>query len=307
LPENTALPPPQRTVLDEAGGAVFSSEPGLEDAVWVEIPGNSGRTVGGYLSLENADSGDIVIVLHGASTFSTDGAVDGARGFHEGFGLAYRQAGYRTLSLDFQECGTAYGQGDTADVVQAIDWLNGPGKAVLGTTGIYLVGYSVGATAAIVANRQRQVTAVASISGITEPQSLQGAWFLYYLAGSLYPNNEGLCQVGSTLAVYGLPGWPGWDTLNTVARVNELQSPMLVIQGTSDQLFPVSNAQNLEAAYQQALSEGLTLSPVEFLYIPDADHFAVVGPEVADAILAFFGRFHRQAEGGRVQLAYAAR
>jgi len=288
LPNNIDNPSPKRTLSYEAGGAKFSYDEGVEDAVWIDIPNqDDSHFVGGYLSLDNSDSKDIVILLKGASTYEVQSS-NNTLGFHEQHGAIYRQAGYRTLALDFQECGTAYGQGDTADVVQAIDWLNGPGQSVIGTQNIYLVGYSVGATAAIITNRQRHVTAVAAISGITEPQQLQQNWLLYNLPVSWYPNNLGMCQLGTTLATYGPPWSPGWDVLNTVAHIDELISPMIVIQGTKDNIFTIDNARHLDAAYQRALSAGRSLPLLEFFYLQGADHFIMFDPSIHPTILAFF-------------------
>lgn len=293
LPENIAVDPPERSHVKEANGAIFSTENGLNDALWIDIPRlNGSGTVGGYLSNADVTSSGLVILLHGASSYEPEGSLGHTRHFHQIFGNDFRQAGYRTLSLDFRECGAAYGQEDTADLVTVIDWLVGGGSTVLGVKNVYVVGYSVGATAAIVANRQRKVAAIASISGLTEPLQLQQLWVLFALAASIYPNNEGLCQVKSTLSTYGLPWSHHWDILDTVRHVDELKSPMLIIQGTQDQLFNISNAKHLDAAYQQAILRQTSLPVVEFLYLQGQDHFSPAGdPTVRQSILAFFDRF----------------
>jgi pimeloyl-ACP methyl ester carboxylesterase len=293
LPDNTAAPTPERTTLRQSAGAVFSSEPGLTDAVWVDIPRTAGGgTVGGYLSESNATRPALIILLHGASTFDPHGSTVDARSFGENFGRPYRDAGYRTFSLKFTECGGAYGLQDTADLVQVIDWLNTRGKAALGVEQVYSVGYSSGATAALVANRQRQITAAAVICPLTEPTQLQQWSTLYSLVGTLYPNNTGMCHAASTVATYGPPWSPGWDNLNTVAHVRDLKSPMLVAQGTKDEIFDPSNSQHLDAAYHDALSAGAVLPPVQFLYLEGQNHFTPsTDPNVTKAILAFFEQF----------------
>jgi len=293
LPENTTAAPPERSFYSEAGDAAVWTEPGLEDALWIEIPrpGDSG-IITGYLSQGEADTEALVILLHGASTGYAEGSIGATRAFHETRGRPYRDAGYRTLSLNFPECGTAYGHEDLDHLLELIDWLEAGGKEVLGVRRIYMLGYSVGATSALLANRRRQVAAIAAIGGVTEPEQLERSWALYYLLSQLYPDNEGLCHLGTTLAAYGLPGSAAWQRFDTVGHVHELKSPMLVIQGTEDQVYSIENARHLEAAYQQAVSSGIPLPLMEFLYVQGADHFAPVDdPGVARAVLAFFDRF----------------
>lgn len=293
LPENIWAGPPQRSIVAQDDTAIFSAEDGLDDALWLEIPSTDGnRMVGGYLSQDPASRRSLVILLHGASTFVTGGSTTAARLFHASNGPPFRQAGYRTLSLDFRECGTAYGQGDVEDLVVVVDWLNARGKALLDIDHVYTFGYSVGATTAILASRQRQVTAVASISGVTQPKQFEDAWHLYYLLGLLYAANEGLCQLGTTLATYGPPGSPAWDVLDTVGQISELTSPLLIIQGTQDQIYSTENAWSLDAAYQEALTSGVRVPPIEFLYLEGADHFAPLDdPRTLETILAFFEQF----------------
>lgn len=293
LPNNIAIDPPERSRLYEAGGAVFSSEAGLEDALWIDIPRADGTgTVGGYLSNNDATANELIILLHGASTYNYHGSTGETREFFDVFGLPYRQAGYRTFSLDYQECGSAYGQADVADLIAVIDWLDGGGKTTLGVERVYTLGYSTGATVAILANRQRRIAAAIAISGITEPVQLQQWGWIYALAAGFYPNNEGLCQIDTTLNTYGPPWSPAWDALNTVAHVGELKSPMLVIQGTNDQIFSITNTEDLDAAYQKSILLNASLPPVEFIYLQGQDHFAPPrDTAVSEAILSFFDRF----------------
>jgi alpha/beta superfamily hydrolase len=197
-----------------------------------------------------------------------------------------------TWSLAMRECGTAYGQGDLVDAAEAIDWLNRSGKTILGVNRIYVAGYSRGASVATLLNRERRVTAVVSIGGLAEPNQLEQNWFLYRLAGSLYPRNTGLCQLFSTLDFYGPPGAAAWEALDTVANVSELISPMLLIHGTNDQIYSVDNTRDLQAAYEAALAGGAMLPEVQFRYVDGADHFTVTDlPEVTDWILDFLNQF----------------
>ncbi|HOQ84919.1 MAG TPA: prolyl oligopeptidase family serine peptidase [Phycisphaerae bacterium] len=293
LPDNTTAPPPERSVVSQAEGVTFWSEPGMSDALWAEIARPDGTgSVGGYLSTTPASRNSLIILLHGASTFDVDGRTGAARRFHDNPGRFYREAGFVTFSLDFRECGTPYGQGDLEDLVQVIDWLDAGGKQVLGVERVYTLGYSVGGTSVILANRQRRVTAAASIGGVTHSAEYQNSWLAFSLAGLLYPDNQGLCQLRETMAAYGPPGSPGWSLFDTVAQIHELTSPMIVVQGTEDQIYSIRNAQLLQAAYQEAISSGATLPPLEFLLLPGQDHFApIASPEVVQAIIAFFDRF----------------
>lgn len=292
LPDNTTAGPPQRTIVAEEGDIVLAAEAGLEDTLWLEVPRPGGGTVGGYLSQGPSSRRSLVILLHGASTFLSGGSTAAARQFHLTRGQVFRDAGYRTFALDFQECGTAYGQAEVEDLVAFIDWLDANGKEILEVDRVYTYGYSVGATAAILANRQRAIAGVASISGLTQPDQFEEAWSLYYVAALIYSTNEGLCQLGTTLTTYGPPGSPGWAALDTVSQLHELKSPMLVVQGTEDQIYSSQNGWSLQAAYLAASAAGVALPPIEFLLLPGQDHFAPLDdPTATAAVLDFFERF----------------
>jgi len=292
LPENTKVGPPARVQVSEADGVTFWAEPDVDDAFWMEIPRAHGGTVGGYLSHNESPHRSLVILLHGASTYESGGSTGAARQFHQGIGRSYRDAGYQTFSLDFRECGTPYGQGDLEDLLDVLEFLEQRGKALLGVDRVYTMGYSVGATLAMLANRQRPIAAVAAIAGVTEPRQFERSWDLYHLVARLYGHNQGLCQLGTTLAAYGPPGSPAWQMFNTVQQVAELTSPMIVVQGTLDQIYSIDNARNLDAAYARALLAGIPLPVVQFLYLEGSDHFVPMRDDaVTQSILEFFARF----------------
>ncbi len=293
LPDNVkADGAPQRSIVLELQDAVLSREEGLDDALWLEVTRASGTgTVGGYLSRNDHSQQGIIILLHGASTFSPTGSVGATRMFHETFGAAYRDAGFRTLSLDYQECGTAYGQGDVDDLVEMIDWLERTGKAALGLQHTYAIGYSAGGTTVMVAARRRAIDAAGSIAGLSEPRQLEDLWNFYRFLGSIYPSNEGFCQLATTLATYGPPGAPGWGAIDTVGRIGELQTPLIVFHGTQDQIFYPINAENLQRAWDTAVSEGISLPELQVVYLDGQDHFQPeVDPELTRLTLAFFER-----------------
>ncbi len=293
LPENAKSDAPQRTILQQTGDTMLASEPGLDDALWLEIsrirePG----TVGGYLSQNDPTQKALVVLLHSASTLIPYGSVGATRLIHSEFGPAFRDRGYLTWSLNYRECGTAYGQDDLADALEAIDWLDRQGKATLGVDRVFLVGYSAGATVATLTNRQRKVDGIVSISGLSQPDSVESEWFLYYLLGKIYPLNTGVCEVSTTVEAYGQPGSPGWDVLNTVDHIDELLSPMLWIHGTKDSIFNVSNARNLETRYEQRLAEGAAMPVLEFFYVEGVGHFLNLDdPDIQQPIFDFLQRF----------------
>ncbi|MCZ6766274.1 MAG: alpha/beta fold hydrolase [bacterium] len=292
IPINVEVDSPLRTITEEKLGARFSVEEGLEDAIWLEIervdePGY----VGGYLST-NDHRGALIILLAGASTFSPGGPEENARDFHLELGTVMRERDYRTWSLALRECGTAYGQGDLRDAEEALDWLERNGKTLLGVQRVYVIGYSSGATVATLLNRTRDVDALVSIAGLTEPDQLEANWALYSLLRSLFPLNEGLCQPGSTLDFYGSPGSPLWDELDTVNRVEELRNPELLVHGTQDVIFFVENTIHLQERFEERVAAGAHLAPLEFMILPGANHF---GPpfrtDVHDRIFQFLGSF----------------
>jgi dienelactone hydrolase len=300
LPDNIddAAFPPSRTVFLERDGAVFSMEDGSESAIWLEIdrPDGSGR-VGGYLSLSDGDRRSLVLFLPGASTYDASGGLQAAHDFHTIFGQPFQEAGYSIWTLLTRECGTAYGQDDLTDVLAAVDWLGDKGKAALGADRVYMVGYSKGATLAILVNQQRDLTALVSLAGLTQPDQLESGWLLYSLVADLYPSNVGICQLGTTLETYGRPGDPGWDALDSVSRIGEFRRPMLFIHGTVDQIYYTYNTTAMQDRYDAGLAAGQTLADLEFWFVEGADHFAMRDdPVIRQKTLEYFAEFEPAAQ-----------
>src|SRR5262249_19706976 len=150
-----------------------------------------------------------------------------------------------TWSLAFPECGTPYGQDDLQSVVDAIDWFDRVGKMALGMKDLYVAGYSTGGTLSVLVNPPRTGAAAAAISGLTEPESIEDLWGLFKWVTGIYPLNLGACQMRQTIDFYGPPGDPRWGALDSVAHFNELRSPMILLQGTKDQLFSINNERDL--------------------------------------------------------------
>lgn len=297
LPDNVDKnPQPARAVLQQAAEATLSIEDGLPTGYWLEVERaqETGR-LGGYLSDPPHPRPAIVIVLGGASSFEPRGPLDASRYTHEYFLPRFDERGYRIWTLVRRECGTAYGQDDVRDVVEAIDWLEREGKAWLGVERVYLYGYSTGATQATLASRQRDVTAVVSLGGLTQPDQFEEFYGLYMLLAALFPNNTGICQLRDTLIDYGPPGSPGWEALNTVDHLDELRSPMLFAQGSYDPVYFIDNLLALRARYEAEVAAGAVLAPLEFIYLPGVHHYALPEhPEVVRRTLDFLDRFEPQ-------------
>jgi dienelactone hydrolase len=292
LPENAKpADQPNRTILLEVPQGRIQTEEGVNGAVWLEVDRPGGGEIGGYLSQNDSPTKSLVIILHGASTFSPNGELGSALVFHETMGSGLQGHGFVTWSLAYPECGTAYGQDDLQAVVDAIDWLDRVGQSTLGFHRIYVAGYSTGGTLSILANRQRSLCAAASISGLTEPESIETLWGLFKWITGIYPVNLGACQMRQTLEFYGPPGAEGWRWLDSVSHFSELKNPMIVLHGTEDPLFSVANASHLEAAYQEALGGGWVVPEMQFVYLEDESHFPDVRqPAVLDPIVEFFDR-----------------
>jgi pimeloyl-ACP methyl ester carboxylesterase len=281
-----------RELVREAGGASFFREDGSDGPIWLEISRvQESGTVGGYLSEARSGRRALVVILPGASSLQEQGMQEKALSFHHRFAQLFQNAGYLTWTLVVRECGTPYGQGDLRDLVAVVDWLNSGGNEVLGVDRVYVVGYSSGATLAILLNRKRAVHGVVGIGGITEPTQFQSSWLLYRFIASLFPRNTGLCQLRSTLDFYGKPSSPAWDALDSVHHVQEFHSPMLLIHGARDFVYKVDNLRSLQRSYDRQRSAGVALPEMEFFYLPEGDHFTPhERPDVQRRILAFLER-----------------
>ncbi len=293
FPDNTKPgDPPQREILRQEGRLTYSAEPGVTDGQWVALErADASGAVGGYLSDNEPHRPAIVILLHGASTLMPDASVGSARMFHEATGPIFRERGYRTLALTRRECGTAYGQGDLEDVLEVVDWLDAEGKAQLGVERVYMLGYSAGGTLVSLTNRERTLDALVSISGFTQPDQLEEGWNFYALLALLYPDNAGLCQLGTTLETYGRPGSATWQFLDSVAHLDEFHCPMLVVHGNDDPIVFVANALHLQQRYLELLGVGTTLPRLEFMYVSGGHDAPMSSPQVRDRVLSFFDEF----------------
>ena len=268
-------PSVQRELIRQEQGASFYSESDLTDGVWLEFedPNGTSQTIGGYLGQPENGRKSLILALDGASTFDPSGGTYNARDFHETFCTSFRDAGFSTWSLVSTECGTAYGQEDLAELLATIDWLGTVGCELLDIERVYCIGYSTGGTLAILASRQRTLSGAISIGGYTQANQFTDNYFLYQIIAALFPNNVGACQLGATLAFYGPPDSPAWDTLDSVSHINELQNPLLFIHGTADAISEPENAYAMQRRYDTGLAAGEDLVPLSFLFIEGGDHF----------------------------------
>lgn len=267
--------------------------------MWLEVSrAKESGAVGGYLSEARRDRRALVVILPGASSLQEQGMREKTLSFHHGFARLFQNAGYLTWSLVVRECGTPYGQGDLRDLLTVVDWLESGGSEVLGVDRVYVVGYSSGATLAILLNRKRTVSGVVGIAGITEPKQFQSSWLLDRVIVALFPRNTGLCQLRSTLDFYGQPSSRAWDALDSVHHVQELRSPMLLIHGARDFVYKADNLRSLERSYDRQRAAGVALPEVEFFSLPDGDHFTTQEqPDVQRRILAFLERCEHAVAG----------
>ncbi|TWT39942.1 Alpha/beta hydrolase family protein [Phycisphaerae bacterium RAS1] len=294
LPRNLDAPAPKQALLAQRGRVSLCAERGLDDAEWLQIRAEGfSNPIGGYFSDSGATRSSLVIVLDGACTYYSGGPAHSARNAHEHFAAPFRAAGFQTWCLALTECGSAFGDADLREAVAVVDWLHEEGGRLLGVDHVYVAGYSSGATVALLLNSMRHVTAVAAISPMCEPAQWQRHWSLYHFIADLYPRNEGMCQLRDTLEFYGPPGSPRWAALDSVAKIDQLHRPMLMVQGGERDVIHFSESfLHFQARYNELRREGAVLPLVEFVYLPDADHFEPVeSPDVRRQIIDFFDRF----------------
>ena len=291
LPANLSLDEPiERTWLRSEGRASFYQEEGIDDGEWLEIQWAGGEDpLRGYLSTDS-HNGAIIVMLNGASTFLGDGEVGGAREWHQIDAPFYRDRGYRTLTPAMAECGVPYGQQEVDEVVQFLDWLEEEGKALLGVQDVYVYGYSSGAITAAMVNTRRAVNAYVGIGGLYEPDQLTDALWFYYLISGVSPNNEGLCQLRTTLDFYGSADSPAWEHLDIVSQIEAFHSPMLFGHGLDDFVLNDNSAQHLQNRYDALVADGVEMPELEFMFFRGSHHVPKVDPEARQRTLDFLER-----------------
>ncbi len=291
---DTPAPEPARTLVETGNRHALYQEDGVEDARWLEISRSeeNGGPIGGYFTSPQNARRALVLLLQGANPGWADMRLPHTLMTHLSLGWAFVQAGFPTWTPYIPECGIPYGREDLDAVLAAIDWLKGDGAAAFNTDRLYVVGYSKGATLATLANLQRPVTAYVSLNGLTQPDSLEGGWLVYALTVTVYPANEGFCQLKSTLDAYGPPGSPAWDVLDAVSRIGQLYSPELFVHALDDPVYPSEGTRAMQNRYRAGLAADEQLVPLEFIFLPGFNHFAVrTDPAIHQQVIDYLMRF----------------
>lgn len=182
-----------------------------------------------------------------------------------------------------------YASGEVDDLTLMVAWLNAEGRGLLGVDRVYLVGYSTGATTAVFANDRCDVTAVVAIAPLTGPAQLVRSAAVYRRLADAFPCNSGFQQMRRTIDAYESAGWEGFDA---AARVPQMRNPVLFMQASDDFVYLVSNTQDVERAYREALAAGRAVPEMTFVYPAHAGHFAyVLDPRWFEPVLAYLERF----------------
>lgn len=283
---------PQVTLTERIDSADYGTVPGVEKAVWLQIARQHGDgVIGGYLSPEPASNGGLVLLLCGAGTINASARVGAVLNFFQDYGQKYRDAGYRLWAPVLSEV-DPYATGEVDDVVELLDWLNGPRGTLPDVERVFVVGYSSGATTANFVNLRGHATAVVSLAGLTEPNQLMRQEAFYRTVTDLFPCNTGMNQMHRTLDYYKTNGW---DNFSVVNRVVEMKNPALFMTAGDDIVFEPANVHDLEQAYDAALADGAIIPQLTFDYLQRGDHFAyVTESEPLATVLNYLQQFEPQ-------------
>ncbi|MFH1745503.1 MAG: hypothetical protein ABIG44_00500 [Planctomycetota bacterium] len=269
------------------------TSPELDEAYWLRIERASrDGTVGGYISSLDDHNGALVLLFDGAATTYRNGGLETAISYYDVFGKDLRDAGFMTWAVVLPEYDTSYGDADLADALEVLDWLESGGREFLGIERIYVVGYSSGATVVNLLNLEREVDAMVSLGGLTQPNQLVGGYWFYVLLSGMFAHNAGYGQLGQTMLEIA-PGSPTRNRLDVVSRLEEFRSPMLFIHGTLDAFYLVDNTRALEARYRALRAAGVAdLVELDFHYIPNGVHFELrKNPAVRVRIIDYLMQF----------------
>ncbi len=276
------------TTLAETDGARLAQLVDHEAVLWLEIQDRQAdQTIGGYLSREVGARRSLVVLLCGAGTLNDGARRETAFNAHTGYGQNFEQAGYRVWSPVLTEAGV-YGGRELDEALVCLRWLHSGGAEWLETPRVYLVGYSTGATTANLANLSADVTAVVSISGLTQPDQLVELAPLYRFITDLFPCNSGLAQFRRSVDACLTHGCA---ELDVVSRVSGIRNPTLFLHGEGDPIYLPSNLHALESAYVAAQNAGAALPSLLFAYVPGQGHFVYEQPDQVRRALDFLDSF----------------
>ena len=170
---------------------------------------------------------------------------------------AFAEAGYGVLALSWRGYGKSGGEpseeGFYHDARAAITWL----KHAFAAPKIIIYGESIGSGVAVEMAKEQPVFGIVLQSAYTSVADVaaQTYWFL--------PGIHYLVR----------------DPLDSLSKIAEIRSPILIIHGERDDLIPIAHGKQLAAA---------ATSRTQFIAIPNAGHVDIPDQLVIKAMLDFF-------------------
>jgi dipeptidyl aminopeptidase/acylaminoacyl peptidase len=240
-------------------------QPPAERRVAIEL---EDITIGArYYPSTTRQAAPAVVLLHGWSWPDNDPSMGLVAVAHE-----FQHAGYTVLVPTMRGWRPTGGADDCADkqvhdVLQALKWLGRQPEA--DADRLFLLGFSQGGQVALLAaSHNAPVQAVAAFAPVVDPES----W------GEL-SNVAGIRDY----VMEECGGPEGWQARTVIARINQLQQPLLLVHGDADKRVPT---QQSVALYRKLDAIG---HPVQLKLIPGAGHDqdAVLQPQFA---IDFFRR-----------------
>jgi uncharacterized protein len=170
---------------------------------------------------------------------------------------AFAEAGYGVLALSWRGYGKSEGspseQGFYRDARAAIAWL----KQTYRAPKIIVYGESIGSGVAVEIAREQPVFGLVLQSAYTSVADVaaQTYWFL--------PGIHYLVR----------------DRFDSLSKISEIRSPILIIHGDRDNLIPIGHGKKLAVA---------ATSRMQFITVPNAGHVDIPDQVVVKAMLDFF-------------------
>ena len=250
------------------------------------IVGN--RTVKGYLSKPAGTCMDMVIVLHGGTLNyqSSVNATQNQATKPEG-GQQFLLNGKAIFSLEYTEfsgptdtVGVTKGIMEMEEVLASVDFLKT--DPFLGNNftipKIYAFGHSRGGANALLAGVERELSAVISAEGPLNWEAIRDSiqsGFLMPTPNQLYNFNEGTAAWNADMSL--------WTKYSPALRLDEFQTPFMVIAGATDTATFQDMAVQMEINY---LNCGNCISGSSFVFHPNG-HTDWGVPVILDSIQGF--------------------
>lgn len=239
---------------------------------------SSGLTAEGWHIPSGDSAAPTIIALHGHAS-SRHSMLDG-------LAPALHRAGYNLVLMDAVGHGTS--EGVNSDLVgidqveRVIGWLQQRAESTV--VDVALIGHSFGGITAARAAGVRNVRALGLLAApLSVRQGVEafGAQFMHvpgWLSASVFPSLALWIRLRSYHSLY---------EVQTLRALERLQRPLLVVQGSEDELWPPDTAIQLYGAAH---------SPKKLLMLPGHDHNSVLvaGNQLLEPLLEFlsdaFGR-----------------